>query len=247
MKKFEVGIIFNRVLIVLLAMFCIFIFLENKHQAEQIKDMTVRSETISNVLIETQKDIIFNSNISEQEFDIIINLIDELGYSIEDTNNSITSIEIFSDDLQQQFNSVSAQRLFISEDEWTLLGYLGMSEAGVCSVETIQKVVSVVLNRMYDSRYDSTLEEIVFDRNGGVQFSVTLNDGEALYRHEPNSGVLKAMELAMYNDNSEGALGFLNIQLAIDQGYEHNVISIMKNNYELSTSSGVTFIKPKGE
>ena len=117
MKKFEVGIIFNRVLIVLLAMFCIFIFLENKHQAEQIKDMTVRSETISNVLIETQKDIIFNSNISEQEFDIIINLIDELGYSIEDTNNSITSIEIFSDDLQQQFNSVSAQRLFISEDE----------------------------------------------------------------------------------------------------------------------------------
>ena len=122
-----------------------------------------------------------------------------------------------------------------------------MSEAGVCDVETIQKVSSVLINRMYDNRYDSTLEEIVFDREGGIQFSVILNNGEALYKNKPNEKVLESMELAIYEDNSNGALGFLNIQLAKDQGYEHNVISILKNNQILSTSCDVSFTKPKGD
>lgn len=113
-----------------------------------------------------------------------------------------------------------------------------MSEASVLSEDGIQAVASTVINRIYSKDFPNTFHEVMYQK---YAFSV-INDGR-LFSEEPTERVKKAMRKAIYEDNSYGSLFFVNVPLAIRQGYSKNA-SWMINNLEETVKHGnVTFLK----
>lgn len=69
-------------------------------------------------------------------------------------------------------------------------------------------VANVVLNRVKSSDFPSTIKEVIFDRNYGVQFEPTTN-GE-IYKEPSEESKKAAIEALNGKDNSKGTLYFLN-------------------------------------
>ena len=117
-----------------------------------------------------------------------------------------------------------------------------MSEAGIMSEVGVQAIASTIINRMYSEYFPNTFTEVLYQKNA---FSV-VNDG-SLFRTNPSKKVLDNIELAMYNDNSNGSLYFLNVSLCYEQGYGHNAEHMLRAFDKTMILSGVTFLKNKGE
>lgn len=88
----------------------------------------------------------------------------------------------------------------ISDGELELLAKIVYLEARGESFEGQQAVVEVVFNRVLDSRFPSTVEEVLMDRKYGVQFATSLYLDEAF----PTETQYEAIESAM---ESEGIVG----------------------------------------
>lgn len=86
-----------------------------------------------------------------------------------------------------------------------LLAKIAMAEAEGESTEGKAMVIMVVLNRVFDSRFPGTIEEVIYQKN---QFS-PLKDGR-WDEVEPDEDCWKALDLIMLDrwDESEGATYF---------------------------------------
>lgn len=71
-----------------------------------------------------------------------------------------------------------------SVEDYFWLSRIIYAEAGQQSMEAMLAVGQVVLNRLEDSRFPSTVFAVVFDRNGGMQFTPVEN-GSVYYEPSP--------------------------------------------------------------
>lgn len=61
-----------------------------------------------------------------------------------------------------------------AEDDLYILSHIISAEAGNCSRDMMLSVGSVVLNRVADSRFPNTIQEVVF-QNNPIQYAPTIN------------------------------------------------------------------------
>jgi len=97
-----------------------------------------------------------------------------------------------------------------SEHEQYLLAKLAMCEAGTQSVQTKCLVILTVYNRVYDSRFPNTVEDVIYQNNGKTwQYSSLAPDGN-WSKLEPNEECYEAVAMVMLEqfDYSGGAMYF---------------------------------------
>ena len=89
-------------------------------------------------------------------------------------------------------------------DESYLLAKIAMAEAGNQDTEGKALVILVVINRVWDSRFPGTIEEVIYQKN---QFSPVANG--SFDKAEPSEDCWEALEMVMQGwDESQGALYF---------------------------------------
>lgn len=93
----------------------------------------------------------------------------------------------------------------ISYDDTQLLVRLAMSEAGNQDIQGKALVIAVVLNRVQDSQFPDTINDVIMQEN---QFT-PVSDG-TFYEVEPDDECYEALNLVMLQgwDESQGALFF---------------------------------------
>lgn len=97
-----------------------------------------------------------------------------------------------------------------SKHEQYLLAKLAMCEAGTQSVQTKCLVILTVYNRVYDSRFPDTIEDVIYQNNGKTwQYSPLAPDGN-WSKLEPNEECYEAVAMVMLEqfDYSGGAMYF---------------------------------------
>lgn len=62
----------------------------------------------------------------------------------------------------------------VAENDLYILSHIISAEAGNCSRDMMLSVGSVVLNRVADSRFPNTIQEVVF-QNNPIQYAPTIN------------------------------------------------------------------------
>lgn len=95
-----------------------------------------------------------------------------------------------------------------AEDSY-LLAKIAMAEAEGCSIKCKERVILVVLNRVWDDRFPNTIYDVIHENYNGVYQFTPIQDGR-WNRIEPNKECYQAVENIMKNpyDESEGALYF---------------------------------------
>lgn len=145
-----------------------------------------------------------NQNICTKD-DTSIGINNLIAGVIEQSNNYL--YQSLSDD--SQINGVdvtdSQQDVlenYLTDREEYLLAKLVECEAGNQSIETKELVVISVLNRVEDSRFPDTIEEVIRqkDNNGTYQFS-PLVEGGNFYYTEPSEESYKAIHNVIYGIN----------------------------------------------
>lgn len=109
--------------------------------------------------------------------------------------------------LKKQEDLLIGSAKFGTEDA-LILHKISIAEAGVKDVENMALIMLVILNRVSDDNFPSSIEDVVFQKvNGVAQFTPTI-DGN--YNNaEPNEKSKAAMELVLNGwDESQGALFF---------------------------------------
>lgn len=84
-----------------------------------------------------------------------------------------------------------------------------MAEAEGCSIKCKERVILVVLNRVWDDRFPDTIYDVIHENYNGVYQFTPISNGR-WDRVEPNEECYQAVENIMKNpyDESEGALYF---------------------------------------
>jgi spore germination cell wall hydrolase CwlJ-like protein len=158
-----------------------------------------------------------------------INLLSETqDWQITETNNRIDSAVL----------ELSNHRILLSNEELERFYKLVMAEAGGENIETQRAVASVVINRILTEQFPDSLKAVMNQRG---QFSVMTDGGYG--KHEVTDSVRTAVRDALLRDYSDGALYFLNVELAINQGYEGNANSMLNNLEYVDKIGNVTFLK----
>lgn len=95
-----------------------------------------------------------------------------------------------------------------AEDSY-LLAKIAMAEAEGCSIKCKERVILVVLNRVWDDRFPDTIYDVIYENYNGVYQFTPVQDGR-WDRVKPNEECYQAVENIMKNpyDESEGALYF---------------------------------------
>lgn len=95
-----------------------------------------------------------------------------------------------------------------AEDSY-LLAKIAMAEAEGCSIKCKERVILVVLNRVWDDRFPDTIYDVIHENYNGVYQFTPISNGR-WNRVEPNEECYQAVENIMKNpyDESEGALYF---------------------------------------
>ena len=95
-----------------------------------------------------------------------------------------------------------------TEDSY-LLAKIAMAEAEGCSIKCKERVILVVLNRVWDDRFPDTIYDVIHENYNGVYQFTPIQNGR-WDRVEPNEECYQAVENIMKNpyDESEGALYF---------------------------------------
>lgn len=95
-----------------------------------------------------------------------------------------------------------------AEDSY-LLAKIAMAEAEGCSIKCKERVILVVLNRVWDDRFPNTIYDVIHENYNGVYQFTPISNGR-WDRVEPNEECYQAVENIMKNpyDESEGALYF---------------------------------------
>lgn len=177
-----------------------------------------------------EKEIYEYLNILKQKQDTLSEIQD---WQITDVNEQLVVLD-------QKMTSIGNQRVLLSNEEIKLFESLVMAEAGGESLECQRAVASVVINRILHERFPKTLNGVIYQKNA---FSV-VNDG-SLAESEPTESVKEAVKLSLYKDYTNNAISFLNVDLAIKQGYRNNV-NDMLDAYEIDLIiDNVTFLKEK--
>lgn len=90
-----------------------------------------------------------------------------------------------------------------------LLAKISMAEAEGCSIKCKERVILVVLNRVWDDRFPDTIYDVIHENYNGIYQFTPIQDGR-WDRVEPNEECYQAVENIMKNpyDESEGALYF---------------------------------------
>lgn len=90
-----------------------------------------------------------------------------------------------------------------------LLAKIAMAEAEGCSIKCKERVILVVLNRVWDDRFPDTVYDVIHENYNGVYQFTPIQNGR-WDRVEPNEECYQAVENIMKNpyDESEGALYF---------------------------------------
>ena len=152
-------------------------------------------------------------------------------WQITDVNESLVL-------LSEKVENISQMRVILSNEEIGLLEEVVMAESGGESLECQKAVASVVINRMLHDRFPKTLDGVIYQKNA---FSVTF-DG-SLGKREVTQKVKDAVKLALYEDYAKDALYFLNVDLAIAQGYGKNARNMIESYEEVLKIDNVTFLK----
>lgn len=118
-----------------------------------------------------------------------------------------------------------------------LLAKIAMAEAEGCDLQTKCHVIMVILNRVHDSRFPNTIEEVIFEKHGDTYQFTPVGNGR-WNSVEPNEECWKAVEKVINSthDSSEGALFFESC--ANDDNWHS------KNLIFLYESDGIRFYKP---
>lgn len=90
-----------------------------------------------------------------------------------------------------------------------LLAKIVMAEAEGCSIKCKERVILVVLNRVWDDRFPDTIYDVIHENYNGIYQFTPTQDGR-WDRVEPNEECYQAVENITKNpyDESEGALYF---------------------------------------
>lgn len=104
--------------------------------------------------------------------------------------------------------SVLEQETILTENDKYYLAKIAMCEAENQDIKTKTLVVSVILNRVKSPNFPDSISEVIFQKVGkSYQFSPVMQGGRWWYV-EPNSDCYEAVEMALKQDCSEGALYF---------------------------------------
>lgn len=97
-----------------------------------------------------------------------------------------------------------------SKHEQYLLAKLAMCEAGTQSVQTKCLVILTVYNRVHDSRFPNTVEDVIYQNNGKTWQYSPLMPGGSWNRLEPDEECYEAVAMVMLEqfDYSGGAMYF---------------------------------------
>ena len=128
-------------------------------------------------------------------------------------SNQISTMEVLQNDLesinitllQAHTDTLNQSRIEYTQSEFKTLCMLVQHEAGGESQLCRLMVASVIINRVNDTRYPNNLNDVIFDTNGGLQFSPSLN----LYK-TPSDDTIAAVAEALRYDLSGGAWIFNN-------------------------------------
>ena len=96
-------------------------------------------------------------------------------------------------------------------EESYLLAKIAMAEAEGCDLKTKCYIILTVLNRVWDEEFPNTIEEVIYEKRGGVCQFTPIGDGR-WDKVKPNEECWLAVEMVMSSeyDFSEGALYFEN-------------------------------------
>jgi len=221
--------IFGGVLIIFVILFILIIKLYslnnkiNEYQVEtvnRIDDMNYAQST----LIYSNSDLEVEIINIKSEFESLINNINTIETDLKSIN--ITLSQVRTENLNQS-------RINYTQSEFETLCMLVQHEAGGESQLCRLMVASIIINRVNDIRYPNNLNDVIFDTNGGLQFSPSLN----LYK-TPSDDTIAAVAEALRYDLSGGAWIFNN------KDYTSDSMQSWFNKYELVIEvDGVQFRK----
>lgn len=99
--------------------------------------------------------------------------------------------------------------LDIGAEDAEILKRIAMAEAEGEDTEGKALVMLVVLNRVWSDDFPDSVEDVVFQKLGGVNQFSPVADGGRYWTREPNEDCSEALELVMSGwDESQGALFF---------------------------------------
>lgn len=99
-----------------------------------------------------------------------------------------------------------------TKDDLKWLARIIHAEANGESYEGKLAVGNVILNRKKNCMYPDTIEEVIFDRRNGIQFTPTINGA---IDNEPSiSSLIAAIEVLEGKRNATGVLFFMNSSIA---------------------------------
>lgn len=126
--------------------------------------------------------------------------------------NKVETIEPI--DVEEYPFELSEYPTFTYSKDWDvedsyLLAKIAMAEAEGCSIKCKERVILVVLNRVWDDRFPNTIYDVIHENYNGVYQFTPIQNGR-WNRIEPNEECYQAVENIMKNpyDESEGALYF---------------------------------------
>ena len=86
----------------------------------------------------------------------------------------------------------------VAENDLYILSHIISAEAGNCSRDMMLSVGSVVLNRVADSRFPNTIQEVVF-QNNPIQYAPTIN---GTYWDVPTNEAVEVAEELLKNGSA---------------------------------------------
>jgi N-acetylmuramoyl-L-alanine amidase len=113
---------------------------------------------------------------------------------------------------QMELEKILNKQTNYSQEDLYWLSRIVSAEASGESYEGKLAVANCILNRVKSKDFPDTIKEVIFDTRYAVQYEPTMN-GE-IYKQPSDESVQAAIAALNGNDNSQGALYFMNARLS---------------------------------
>lgn len=129
----------------------------------------VKCDKDYNELLRVNDDLVETMELNSLEYSEIVHSWEE---SYDRLQRDYAELLMENDRLSSELEDFELPEYDYTEAEVELLAMCVQCEAGVKNVRAQKMITGVILNRVKDSGYPDTIEEVIYDNKNGIQFSV---------------------------------------------------------------------------
>lgn len=197
----------------------------------------VKCDKDYNELLEVNDDLVETIELNSLEYSEVVHSWEE---SYDRLQEDYAELIVENDKLSSELEDFELPEYEYTEAEVELLAMCVQCEAGVRNVRAQKMITGVILNRVKDSDYPDTIEEVIYDKENGIQFSVSY-DGAMDEIEEVSPQVLSSVYSVLVHgsDLPEEVMYFYSESLKEDNW--------VKSLEVYDTVEGTVFAYKKGE